>query len=189
MTKIAHLLGNGPSRKFFINEPKGDIYGCNLSDENLDLKASFIMDFVVLAHLYEKRVRLNWPIIIQGRYKRFCETEIQPRPIIAGLWWKEMENGQSTGHHAFMYLLEHGYDEIHLWGFDALALDNCKSDTQDKMPKAPFWPTNYLRWRDLWNRLFATEKAKAAKVIVHLNGITQSVSFAPVAQSDSAVVS
>ena len=46
MTKIAHVLGNGPSRKDFVNEPFGDVYGCNLSDFSLDLKATFIMDAV-----------------------------------------------------------------------------------------------------------------------------------------------
>ena len=163
---IAHILGNGPSRKNFVNEPVGDVFGCNLSDENLPLKATFIMDKVCVDHIHNNKVKLNWPVIcprVLVKLFKPCNPPVEIfDTVLDGVY-----NGESTGHHAVAYLLKKGYTEIHMWGFDSLSRDTIESDSHTKMPECPRAERNFLPWRKNWNKIFASELAKKAKIEIH----------------------
>ena len=74
---IAHILGNGPSRKDFINTPHGDIFGCNLSDPMLPLKATFIMDKVVINHIHNNKLKLNFPVSFRMQSRKLLFNAIR----------------------------------------------------------------------------------------------------------------
>lgn len=161
-TMIAHLIGNGPSKKHFTNSPEGDIYGCNLSDPERDLTATFIMDKAVLHHIENTGLALNFPIIIPGSLRNLAG-----RCRILDTLPREIENGESTGHHAVQYLLRKGYAEIHMWGFDSLHADTVESDSQQKMPESVAHPTNFIRWRNNWDRIFKSPEAMSCRFVIH----------------------
>jgi hypothetical protein len=157
---IAHILGNGPSKSQFRGFPVGDIYGCNLADSDRNLTATFIMDKSVLHHIANNGIRLNFPVIVPHSLKNLAVgcTVLDTLP-------REIENGESTGHHGVQYLIRKGYKEIHMWGFDSLYRDTVESDTQQKMPESVAHPTNFIRWRDKWDRIF--KEASGCNIIVH----------------------
>ena len=151
--KSCHLIGNGPSKKDFINTENYEIFGCNLSSPELPLTASFIMDACVIEHILINKVKLNFPIIFPEPISRLL-NECNPRPIVYAWNNRVCRNGESTGHHAAMWLAEHEYSEVNLWGFDSFKVDSVKSDSQDKMANSYACPTNYLKWRTLWDSIF-----------------------------------
>ena len=163
---IAHILGNGPSRKDFINTPHGDIFGCNLSDPMLPLKATFIMDKVVINHIHNNKLKLNFPVIIPNAIKKIT-LQCNPAPEIRDVMHHQLRAGESTGHRGVFWLMQNGYTEIHMWGFDSMKKDSVESDTHQKIPEGSFCPTNYKRWRKSWDTLLKSDSSKKCKVIIH----------------------
>ena len=165
-TKIAHLLGNGPSRKDFKNVPEGLIFGCNLSDPDLPLKATFIMDRACIGHIHNNRVKLNFPVIVPENMTRVVQ-QCDPAPVIYDTVAKNTVNGESTGHKAIEYLLEAGFTEIHMWGFDSMQKDSVESDSHTKMPECPASPNNWRAWRKNWDKIFNSQRGKKCKFEIH----------------------
>jgi hypothetical protein len=163
---IAHILGNGPSRKDFINTPQGDIFGCNLSDPTLPLKATFIMDKVVISHIHNKKVVMNFPVIIPNGIRKLV-NQCDPAPVILDVMHAQLKTGESTGHRGVFWLMKNGYKEIHMWGFDSMKHDSVESDTHQKIPEGPFCATNYKKWRVTWDKLLNGDDGKGVKVIIH----------------------
>jgi hypothetical protein len=163
---IAHILGNGPSRKDFINTPKGDIFGCNLSDPTLPLKATFIMDKVVIGHIHNNKLKLNFPVIIPNSIRKLV-NQCDPAPVILDVMDPQLRPGESTGHRGVLWLMQNGYAEIHMWGFDSMKKDSVESDTHQKIPESPFCTANYKKWRVTWDKLLKGDDSKGVKVIIH----------------------
>ena len=163
--KIAHVLGNGPSRKDFVNEPFGDIYGCNLSDFSLPLKATFIMDAIPVRHIHNNRLALPWPVIVCVSHVREinrCDPKIEVLDTIP----KNLANGESTGHYAVGWCMAR-YDEVHVWGFDALWQNNVDSDSHVKIPEGVHWDNNFRHWRRNWEKLLKEPAAQKCRVVLH----------------------
>lgn len=164
--KIAHLIGNGPSKKLFKNlYPEVPIFGCNLGEPSLPMTATFIMDQIVLNHIQIKGLHLNYPVIVPEALENHVRKYV-PVKIYDTVEY-ELVNGESTGHKAVEYLLEKGFTEIQMWGFDSLKEDNVDSDTHAKMPQALFDPKNYLRWRERWKEIFSSEAGKKCQFVIH----------------------
>lgn len=177
---IAHLLGNGPSRSQFSLgvEPKGDLFGCNLSDFSLPLVATFIMDLVVVNNISNNGIALPWPAVVPQalvRTAQRCEPPIKIHSTVA----MTVRNGQSTGHKAAVWLLENGYKEIHFWGFDSMFANTVTSDTHQKIPEGISTIKNVPRWRANWDLIKSHKLAKEATLVFH----------APIAQPDRAPAS
>lgn len=162
---VAHVLGNGPSRKEFNPfEQIGDIFGCNLSDFDLKLKASFIMDQSCLDTIHNKSIKLPWPIIIPFALSRVAAQCPFP-PTVYDTLPDGIYNGQSTGHHAVIYAMQR-YRTVHLWGFDSMVVDSIESDTHSKVV-AYANPNNWRRWRENWNCVWASDLAKTTEISIH----------------------
>jgi len=163
---IAHILGNGPSKVNFRGFPVGDIYGCNLADADRNLTATFIMDKVVLVHMQNNNLRLNFPIIISQSLASIARR-CNPKPEVLDTISAEIQNGESTGHHGVQYLLKKGYTEIHMWGFDSLYTESIASDSHTKIPEGIHWDDNWKRWRVNWDKIFNSELGKKCKFEIH----------------------
>ena len=163
---IAHLLGNGPSRKDFVNYPEGTIFGCNLSDQTLPLKATFIMDKACIGHIHNNKVKLNFPVIVPQNIRQLAE-QCDPAPVILDTILNNVENGESTGHKAVEYLLAKEFTEIHMWGFDSLYLETVESDSHIKMPECASYAKNWKKWRTNWQKIFNSELGKKCKFEIH----------------------
>ena len=78
---VAHLIGNGPSKEFFENNPKGDIYGCNLGTEGIVHKAVFIHDRRVMRHILKHKMKFDTPIILREKYTQDAKKAISMKLI------------------------------------------------------------------------------------------------------------
>jgi hypothetical protein len=170
MGKVAHLLGNGPSRNEFQDNPPGDLFGCNLSDFGIPLKATFIMDKVVIDHIHNNKVELPFPIVCPEalvKLVRSCPTT----PMLYDTVKTNLTNGESTGHKAFLYLVANGYTQVHFWGFDSVFGDVIASDSHHKIPQGVFTEKNLPRWRKLWDQILNLPNVKnKVKVTIHRPG-------------------
>lgn len=162
ISMIVHIIGNGPSKKDFTNDPVGDVYGCNLSDLDRDLTATFIMDKVVLHHITNNGLKLKFPVIIPDAYRR-----IAGNLVILDTIPTLLENGESTGHHGVQYLLRKRYKQIHLWGFDSLYTESIESDSHTKIPEGIHFDSNWRRWRNNWDKIFNSDLGRECQFIIH----------------------
>ena len=170
---IAHLIGNGPSKTHFKNEPFGDIFGCNLGQPGLPMKAVFILDTDVITHLDVTKTDIGFPVIVGKRILRFINSQNRfkesPRPNVVDTLDRTIRRGENTGHLAFEWLLEHGYTEIHMWGFDSLKHRTVASDSHTKLIKFTCSDRLIDPWRETWKKLFQSEKVKEKHVFVHFD--------------------
>lgn len=165
MKKIAHILGNGPSRSDFVNEPEGDIYGCNLSDFSLPLKATFIMDKVAIDHIHNNRVELPWPIVVPTALRRLIQ-DCPTKPAVHDWLPDGLYNGESTGHYALSWCMKR-YDVVHMWGFDSIWKDTVESDSHTKIPTGIHCAKNFKPWRENFARIFKRKDLAHCKVVMH----------------------
>ena len=163
---IAHIIGNGPSKKDFKNDPEGEIFGCNLPDPGIPFKATFIMDKVCIDHIHNNKIKLDVPVIVPFCLKKLV-VRCDPAPVVYDTIQNGVHNGQSTGHKGVVYLLESGYTEIHMWGFDSLFRETVESDTHQKIPEGPVAPNNWKPWRKNWEKIFNHELGKKCKFVIH----------------------
>ena len=167
MKKVAHLLGNGPSKNLFVNDPAGDIYGCNLGEPSLPMTATFIMDKLVIDHIANNAVQLNYPVIAPNQYKRIISQVTSVKLQLLDTIPSLLKTGESTGHRGATYLIEKGYQELHLWGFDSMFRNTIESDTHEKIPEGPADKNNYKKWRGTWQPIFDLAKSRAVEIITH----------------------
>lgn len=163
--KTAYLLGNGPSRAQFnlAAAVDADLYGCNLSDSALPLRATFVMDMVLLEHLQVTRQRLPWPIILAYSLEKVLDR-IDPRPEIAGIIPARINNGENTGQHALTWLMNAGYTTIHLYGFDSLVCDNVTSDSHTRVRGSVHDDKHAAIWRKNFIRIFADAQTRGITI-------------------------
>jgi hypothetical protein len=170
---IAHLVGNGPSKAHFKNDPEGHIYGCNLGQPGLPMRAVFMLDTDVINHLDQTKTDLGFSVIAGRRLVRFINSNSRfresPRPEVVDTINRDIRRGENTGHVALEWLLEHGYTEIHMWGFDSIRQDTVASDTHQKLVKCSFSEKLIKPWRETWDKLFQSEKAKGKSIFVHFD--------------------
>jgi len=164
---IAHLIGNGPSRANFVETPAGeDAYGCNLSSFELKLSATFVGDSVVFDRIIKDRLVLPWPIICAETIRKY-EKRLPAGNRIVDEMPGRPNPGESTGHCAFKWLIDHGYTTINLWGFDSLTTGSGASDSHTKIPEGGFSPRNVVIWSDLWRNVFSQAENRGVEIVLN----------------------
>lgn len=178
--KIAHLIGNGPSKAYFKNEPEGDVYGCNFGTPGIKTKANFIHDRRPLMHMLKQEA--FWvdvcedttdTIILRTNYIRISQLlqkkKLLDKEKVIPLPKKIRE--KTTGHDGLLYLLycaEEDYNEVHVWGFDSLVNGKVDSDSKGKIGGSNPQQRRVPGWRQRFQHIFNHTKKKPNKsVILH----------------------
>lgn len=171
---IAHLVGNGPTKQFFKNEPAGNVFCCNFGSPNIDCLATFIHDKKPLMHILNTNTAFHLPIIYRSRYKSLIDQLISKNLImrekVSPLCDTIRE--KSSGHDGLLFLLRQSnnkYNEIHMWGFDSLVTGKVTSDSKEKIrgscpnqSRVPIWQK---RFREIFK--WATKRGQA--IYLHHN--------------------
>lgn len=164
--KRAHVVGNGPSYTNF-NKIDGDdfVVGCNITKINAD--ATTLSD-LRLAYRVRTELRtylrklITCPVIVNQKVYDWLQTdkgkeaELEVIDIYNTYGYQSFE--LSSGHYAAMWLIDQGYDEIHVWGVDSYFDNHLRSYT-DQLVDASI--KNYPdamavvadRWRAKWDEL------------------------------------
>ena len=133
--KRAHMVGNGPSYVNFKKVDESDfVVGCNLPQVPTDL--TFIHDIRFLNTIRDKGLRLPCPAMVSQKIQNaMSKNKHKYRTLnVKGVIKKRQPiapSSLSSGHHAVLWLIDNGYEEIHIWGCDGLVNRTMESKTDD----------------------------------------------------------
>ena len=164
---IAHIIGNGPSKVHFKNEPKGKVFGCNFASDDLELTATFIHDNRVFEHIIRHNMKLKWPVINREQ-QLYKFSNCGGRIVVKDTYYPfNRETTCSSGHMGLMWLLSKGFTEVHIWGFDSLTSSIVDSDSKGKIdgsnPNAQLLP----KWKKRFDEIFKQYKDCKRKIFIH----------------------
>jgi len=173
-----HILGNGPSLKFFDRNvwPESDLFvGCNFSDEALRPHYTVIVDMRAMKQFRSAKSKgqtLNIPAVISDRANKYIAEE-------TGGWDKVPEGrinvieviplerdtkvsrklAMNSGQHAVVHAIRKYPDikDIHIWGTDSLWCDDLMSAT-DKIVRPHhkgqrLRPAVTSKWNKYWEKI------------------------------------
>lgn len=177
--RIVHLIGNGPTKECFKNDPKGDVYGCNFNTPGINVKAVFIHDRRPLMHLINSNLSFHDAVhgttdrmILRNFYIRIADICKKKKLIdectVIPLPKKIRE--YSSGHDGLMYLLylaPEPYDELHMWGFDSLVNGKVDSDSKGKIRGSSPQQHKVPRWNERFKKIFHESRKRGKSIFLH----------------------
>jgi hypothetical protein len=160
---IAHIIGNGPSWTDF-DKSEGDVYGCNMGHEDLNMIAVFIHDGRVFRHIAKEKIKMPFPVVAEQKFRKLA-----PESLVSFFDFLTDDcKERCSGLDALHYLMRKGiYHTIHLWGFDSLTHNTVDSVTGMKIPNSRQATSMIDRWKCRFKELSAQAAADGIKVIVH----------------------
>jgi hypothetical protein len=147
---IGVVLGNGPSKSSY--DRTGDfVLGCNIPSIEFSVDATVICDEEIVWVLKNDLTLIQVPVIISNRvYEKMKELGIVDNFHIHHVF--KPKDWHNAAHYAADYLMEHGCDEIHLWGCDTIFHDSVVSSTGDYTKQTTVGDDRFLRnWRRVWD--------------------------------------
>lgn len=144
MAKLA-IIGNGPSRTLFDGSFDGPAMHCNIP--MLDYKGAGVCVIDEKSFLWYKHngYKPDVPIYTNNKLaQRFRDTGCEP---VIDLFNKQklMNVAQTAAWH-----FAEEFDEIYLYGCDALWQKDCGSFCDEHIPRPARNPNLYNRWRKQW---------------------------------------
>lgn len=134
--KRAHMVGNGPSYKDFSKIDETDfVVGCNLPHVPSDL--TFICDIRFLNTIVDKNLVIPCPAMVSYKIQNYVDRnkhKYNGKLNLKGVMKKRQPiapSSLSSGHHAALWLIDNGYEEIHIWGCDGLVTKSMDSKTDE----------------------------------------------------------
>ena len=157
----AALLGNGPSRELYLKNvfDYDTVVGCNAPWTRVDW--TVVWDKEVI-HVWSKNMDLIKVPTYFSRDAWATTDAIKKRdlfqPHFAG-FVQRSEMYDTSGHIACRLLIEHGYKEIDLYGFDSYWEDTIESISHDIFNNRSALPESLCdKWRKIWAKIQRTNK-------------------------------
>lgn len=186
MSKVVHIIGNGPSASLYDPRSTGLKYTCNLPPFAVpDAKATFMVDFKMMKALYEGSVQVpgNW--ILGYRPKKWMEMKpgfyMKYAAQIKEFYTEKPDyvdnyTDFNCGHMAVHYAANKlKADEIHMYGFDSIFDPDLRSCT-DFYLSSDRSAQNSTRlagnWRPIWSKMFK-EFSNTRFVLYHFHDKTK----------------
>ncbi len=147
---IGVVLGNGPSKKAY--DRTGDfVLGCNIPTDDYSVDATVICDEEIVWVLKNDLTLIRVPVIISTKvYEKMKELNIVDYFHIHHVF--KPRDWHNAAHYAADYLIQHGCDEIHIWGCDSIFQDSIESETTKFVEKQTRGDERFIRnWRVVWN--------------------------------------
>ena len=183
MSKVAHIIGNGDSWRFYKPSP-GIKMTCNLPPTDIkDVYGTAIVDFKMVRAIHEGSVNLNaYDWVLGARPKKYTEMypafymkyarqvkefyTVLPRYVKN---YTDFNCGHMCTHYTANKLR---CDEIHMYGFDSIFDFNLTSTTDfvlDSVRDAMNTHRLATNWRPIWEGLFR-EFPNTQFVVYHQHG-------------------
>lgn len=149
--KTAHVIGNGPSKRFF-QETTDFTVVCNL-EWNIRHDVVSIIDPQPIVYMQENKMRTKKPV--------WCTSNVSLLNISKGLRMNVVHEYRSkwrfnSGHQAVKRLCDMGYTDIHLWGFDSIWTEDMTSSMDTMVPRTYRKPTLkkewFINWQDIHHK-------------------------------------
>lgn len=177
-----HVIGNGPS---WVNFKKIDstdfVVGCNVT-QCKEANVTTMSDITLGRQIMHDKNHGRWnrwipPIIASDYLVKWMEepSYIEGTFEVYSTYTRpaEFKGGEmSSAHYALIWLIDHGYDEIHVWGIDSYVTKDLSSHT-DEIKKKSGLKRNQSssakaaeRWKGHWHRII--DENPSVEVILHL---------------------
>ena len=151
---IGVVLGNGPSKKAY--DRTGDfVVGCNIPTDEFSVDATVICDVEIVWILKDNPSLIGTtPLIVSTNvFEKMKELRIVDDYIILNVF--KPRDWYNSGHYAAQYLIDHGCDEIHVWGCDSI-FESTVVSTTDELVEKKMDAERFLRhWRQVWMDIHA----------------------------------
>jgi len=164
--KRAHVVGNGPSYIDFERiDPEDLVVGCNITRINADFTtlSDLRLAYQIRNALHVGKPKMiNCPVLVNQKIYDWLQTSKgQQCKLDIHDVYKTYGNEPfdlSSGHYAAMWLIEQGYDEIHVWGVDSYFDDHILSYTDEYVESGTKRSTTAMskvatRWKKEWDKL------------------------------------
>jgi len=156
---VCHIIGNGPSAKYFNGWP-GDIFGCNIPHFDLPYQATAAIDIEIPYWIKQTGYVPNYPILCPETVYDHVQEHNLP-----GIWLPVLPLSTNTGAALGAYLADQ-YEEIHLWGVDSLWRLGTVNSVTDTHHRA--YPVRAATSGVLWRINWAENVAPKTNVICHM---------------------
>ena len=161
MVKRAHMVGNGPSGVEFKKiSPSDFVLGCNIPKVKVDLTT--FSDSRLIQKIRDDGIEFNTPLLVQKKlYEVIQKNYTNVGLNIQGVYNRpgDLKPGVlSSGHYAVYWLIEQGYDEIHIWGVDSRFKSHMFSHTDQYVESHTKKNLNRMikvtkRWNEEWDSI------------------------------------
>lgn len=169
----AHVVGNGPSWVEFAKlDPSDFAIGCNVPKANVDV--TFLADMSFTHLILSGELQLTIPVVINDKIENelirlnlqdklnIYSVHKRPTDMNKGIW--------NSGHFSAKWLIEQGYNEIHLWGVDSLFVDHNYSFTDylrdNPTKRDPKTVVSVVKdWREHWDILIKSNPS--VNIVIH----------------------
>jgi hypothetical protein len=171
----AHVVGNGPSHVDFAKINETDyVVGCNLPVVQCDVTA--VIDLRFTYTVYNKKIKIPCPAVVTQKVKLHLLKNPQTKmggivPIDTFAKYDQYNaSSLSSGHHAVLWLIKQGYNEIHVWGCDSIATRSLESTTDSLIPISIKSSKQHClahteKWISMWKKIVSNHPA--ANIIFH----------------------
>ena len=149
---IGVVLGNGPSKKAY--DRNGDyVLGCNIPSPEFSVDATVICDEEIVWVLKNDLTLIQVPVIISTKvFEKMKELGIEEAFNIHHVFTPQ--DWHNAAHYAAKFLIDHGCDEIHIWGCDSIFDDTIDSSTSAFVNKNHEGDARFIRnWRRVWTTI------------------------------------
>ena len=159
-SKIAAVLGNGPSRKFYDPSKAYDFrMGCNIPWTDVD--ATIILDQNIIELWAKDKTLIKVPAYFSSKAWTAADefrlrAHLYSNDLFLGLIGKDPD--ESSGNVAAKKLVEEGYAEIDIYGCDAYWTEQSRYNTESytrEFITDPDMANNSSKWKSLWDNFIA----------------------------------
>jgi len=163
----AHVIGNGFSWKFFKKIEESDfVLGCN--NPNVKVDATVILDLRFFYKVLQRidPIILDCPIITNNKCKKtyenpkyhYCKDKIIIKDVYSvsekfkrSYDLPSNKSGLNSAHFGTLWLIENGYDEIHVWGCNSI-FEYSFLSTTDSIVEADYKSEVNKSHIDIWRK-------------------------------------
>ena len=151
MAKLA-IVGNGPSRRLFPGYHDGPVMLCNIPQLVCEYSGLCIIDEKCFNWYKQSDFKPHRPIYTTGALEnKFKQIGIE---TVYGVFEKKLMNVAQT---AALHFAK-DFDEITLYGCDALWSKNVSSSCDANIHRPPRGANLHNRWRAQWEEVWQTQK-------------------------------
>ena len=168
MIKKVAIVGNGPSRNLYPGWCLGDVCLNNVPQIDVKYDYTSIVDRRCFEYIHKNELQFPKPILTTNELwelskKWKWKTEVQP------VYELKLMNSATTA----AYYFAQTYDEIWLYGCNALWSDDVSSHQDELIYRHPRRKDLYQQWRTKWEQVWKTGK----KFVIVCPTDTQTVEY------------
>tara|TARA_S200002703_G_scaffold157284_1_gene164744 strand:- start:493 stop:1059 length:567 start_codon:yes stop_codon:yes gene_type:complete len=156
MAKIAHVVGNGPSRLLFndVDAGKRDVVVAhNIPEAGIDADVIVVIDSQPIEWMAKQKIYPAARFWVSNRSHNMIKNHGMLDKIKIETVWPDVHR-YNAGIYSVRECLNRQWD-VHMWGFDSMFSDSLESPAMDRIIARHRRPKHLdKQWQDHWIKVF-----------------------------------